>query len=203
MDFDTLHYFPKTLPSPKSSWAVFIDRDGVIWGEKEVGTPFKDYDLYPGASEAIAKLNKLGIYTVVITNQARVARGLITETQARKSNQELEERLAGHGAHIDLYLYCPHSEFADVKKYQSDCNWRKPGSGMLEFVGKNLGINLKKSFIIGDQARDYLAGKKVRATSIGVKTGKGGKDEVFSGKPDVWRQDLFKAVEHILSVTGQ
>lgn len=203
MDYDSLHYFPNNLPQPKTDFVVFIDRDGVIWEEQKVGVPFKEYLLVKGSAEAIAKLNQENIFTVVVNNQARVARGEITDLEAQESNHILEEKLKEKNSFIDLYLYCPHSKFADVKDFKLDCPWRKPGAGMLEFVGKNLPIDLKKSFMVGDQARDFLSAKLVGATSIGVKTGKAGKDEVFTAEPKIWRQDLFKAVEHILSTTGQ
>lgn len=196
--YDNLHYYPKKLPQPKSKFTVFIDRDGVIWDEKPPSVSFFDYPLIKRSAEAIKKLNEKGMLTVVVNNQARVARGEMTETEAKRSNQILKKRLKELGAKIDLYLFCPHSEFADVSKYLMKCNWRKPGSGMLEFVGKNLKVDLKKSFLVGDQARDFLAAKKTGTVSIGVKTGKKGKDEVFIGEPDFWKKDLFSAVEYIL-----
>lgn len=198
MDFDSLHELPEQLPKPKSNWAVFLDRDGVIWEERPSGTPFGDYPLYSGVTAGIKKLNEKGIYTVVVNNQARVARGEMRLEEAKISNQILEQKLKDQGSFIDLYLFCPHSEFADVPEYRLDCNWRKPGSGMLEFTAKKLGINLKGSYLIGDQARDFLAARNVGVTSIGVKTGKAGGDEVFKGDPDVWQSDLNAAVGWVL-----
>ena len=202
MSYDLLHYFPTQLTKPKSDFAVFIDRDGVIWGEKDPGVPFQAYTLYPRAAPAIKKLNDRGIYTVVVTNQARVARGQITEKEARQSNLDLAEKLKVGGAKIDLMLYCPHSKFADVEEYRIDCDWRKPGSGMLDFVHQKFGIDLSKSYLIGDQARDFLAAQKAGVKSIGVRTGKAGGDEVFNGEPDIWRRDLQEAVNYILKIVA-
>lgn len=203
MNYDSLHFLPAKLPHPKSDFAVFIDRDGVVWEEREPGVPFTDYALYPQVTTAIKKLNEKGIFTVIINNQARVARGLVTDQEAIQSNVELANKLKAGGAYIDLMLYCPHSEFADVAKYKINCTWRKPGSGMLSFVEHNLPIDLKKSFVIGDQARDFLAGKQVGAKAIGVKTGKAGQDDVFQGEPDIWKKGLPDAVDFILNSSLQ
>lgn len=79
-----------------------------------------------------------------------------------------------------------------------NCSWRKPKAGMLNYVKKLFGLNLKKSYVVGDAARDILMGQAVGAKTILVKTGHAGKDEVYQAKPDFVLKDLKKAVDFII-----
>jgi D-glycero-D-manno-heptose 1,7-bisphosphate phosphatase len=92
--------------------------------------------------------------------------------------------------------HCPNPELA---KYQKDCPDRKPGTGMLESARDELGIDLPKSFLVGDATTDILAGLRAGCTTILVQTGFGGSDAKALAEPDHTAADLAAAVDLILS----
>jgi len=178
--------------------AVFLDRDGTIVKQVELLHRVSEIRILPGAAEAVKKLNKLGYLAIVLTNQPVVARGIIGEKEVDKIHAVLIERLNRKGARLDAIYYCPHHPEANVKKYRIKCRCRKPNIGMILKAAKKYGINLKKSFMVGDSTRDILAGNRAGLKVILVKTGHGGKDIwQFKGKPDFIVDNLSAAVKII------
>lgn len=176
--------------------AVFLDRDGTINREVDVLRRLSQLKIFPKVAEAIQKLNKAGFLVVVITNQAVVARGWLTEKEIDKIHAVLIKRLAKNGAKIDAVYYCPHHPNANLKKYRLLCSCRKPKPGMILKAIKKYHIDRKKSFMIGDTTRDILAGKRAGLKTIIVRTGYGGKDGYHKNvKPDFVAKDLFGAVK--------
>jgi transaldolase len=132
--------------------AVFLDRDGVLNAiTVKDGTPYPPYrvadvQILPGVAEAVAKLARLGLMRIVVTNQPDIARGTQTAAEVEAINQALARQLP-----LDEFRVCPHDN-AD------DCDCRKPRPGMLVSAAKQHGIDLAGSFMIGDRSGDILAG---------------------------------------------
>ena len=156
--------------------AIFLDRDGTIIQQVELLSRPNQVKLIPGAAKAIQLLNKLGFFVVVVTNQPVVARGIATEKEVAHIHNVLAGRLARQGAFIDTFYFCPHHPKANLKKYRTTCDCRKPEPGMILEAAKEYDINLKKSFFIGDSTQDVLAGNRAKVKTILVKTGHGGED---------------------------
>ncbi len=155
----------------KGKRAVFLDRDGTI--NRLVGYvnhPSR-LRLLPGSAEAIARLNRLGIPAVVITNQSGVARGMFPEETVRETHRLLEKKLARKGAKLDGMYYCPHHP--DAGKEPRRCRCRKPAGGLVRRAARDLGLDPSRSFMVGDTPADILLGKNVGARSILVMTGYG------------------------------
>jgi len=181
------------VAKPKNR-AVFLDRDGTINREVDVLRRLSQLKIFPKVAEAIRKLNKIGFLVVVITNQAVVARGWLTEKEIDKIHAVLIKRLAKYGAKIDAIYYCPHHPSANLKKYRLRCRCRKPNPGMILKAIKKYHIDRKKSFMIGDTTRDTLAGKRAGLKTIIVRTGYGGKDGYHKNvKPDFVAKNLYAA----------
>lgn len=180
-----------------SSRAVFLDRDGTINKEVDNLSRLRDLRILPGAASAVKKLNKLGFLVVVITNQPVISRGWITERELDAIHAVLIRRLGRHGAKLNAIYYCPHHPKAQVKKYRILCKCRKPNIGLIIKAVKKFGINLKKSFMVGDTTRDILAGKKAKMKTILVKTGYAGKDGKYDVKPDFTAKDLNEVAKII------
>jgi heptosyltransferase-2 len=83
----------------------------------------------PGAQEALRALRASGYRLIVVTNQAGVARGLITEADVRRVNRRLRDLLADAGVALDGIYYCPHHPEAGAPEYRQTCASRKPGRG--------------------------------------------------------------------------
>jgi len=189
-------YFSEKFSFPTPS--VFVDRDGVINKEVNLLHKMEDFELIPGSLEAIKKLNDNNIPIIIISNQTVVARGMAFEEFVHEVNQKTIDGLKAIGGKVDAVLYCPHSPKADVEEYRDDCPWRKPKPGMIVDASAHLNLNISKSWMVGDAARDILAGQAAGTKTILVETGHSGQDELYDAKPDFVCADLAKAVELIV-----
>ncbi len=112
--------------------------------------------------------------------------------------------LAEEGARLDGIYYCPHHPEARLARYRRACTCRKPRPGLLVRARDEMGIDLTRSFMIGDDARDLLAGSAVGARPVLVLTGKGERHRAQAvrgggGRPAHVASDLLEAVRWILS----
>jgi len=184
---------------------VFLDRDGVITQEPpHYAHEVSQLKLIPKTADAIRLLNENGFVVIVTSNQAGIAYGYYQEEDAILFHQAMKENLAQEGAHIDAIYYCPHHPEAKVERYRVDCNCRKPKPGMLIRAEKELNIDLKQSFIVGDKLSDIEAGKRVGCKTIMVRTGHG-VEELKSKEIDCdyVANDLHGAVQHILYLSQE
>lgn len=180
--------------------AVFLDRDGVITQEPpHYAHELSQLKLIPKSADAIRLLNENGFVVIVASNQAGIAHGYYREEDAILFHQAMKENLAKESAYIDAIYYCPHHPEAKIERYRVDCNCRKPKPGMLTRAEKELNIDLKQSFIVGDKLSDIEAGKRAGCKTIMVRTGQGVK-ELKSNEIDCdyVANDLHDAVQHIL-----
>ena len=142
---------------------MFLDRDGVINEVltnrvKFVNKP-KDFYFLPGVPEAIKKLNDHFDYIFVVTNQGGVGLGFMKEIQLVKIHEHMVDELKKFGATVHDVAYCPH-------KPKAGCACRKPGSKMIEDLGKKYSIDLSKSYMVGDTDTDIQAGKKAGTRTV-------------------------------------
>lgn len=177
--------------------AVFLDRDGTINKEVHLLNSVSQLRILPGAAKAIKKFNQLGFLVIIITNQGVIARGLATEKEIDYIHGVLIERLNRGRAKIDAIYYCPHHPKGRIKKYRFRCRCRKPNIGLLTRAVKDLKINLKKSFFVGDRTADILAGQRASLTTILLRTGYGGKDNLYKIKPNWVAKNLSEAAKII------
>lgn len=180
--------------------AVFLDRDGVISEEVNLLSDVNQLKILPNADKGIKILNNLEFYVIIVTNQPQIARGLITEEGVERINETLRLMLSERGAKIDAIYYCPHhpeKHHPDIKpefmKYRIECECRKPKIGMLKSAERRFNLDLKYSFMVGDQTIDIQTGKNAGCTTILVKTGYGGSNGKYDVKPDYICGDLFEA----------
>lgn len=148
--------------------AVFFDRDNtLIASDGYLGDPAKVV-LIEGAAELIAAVRAKGYAVVVVSNQSGVARGMFGEedTQAVNARVDALLRAANADAVIDAHYYCPHHPQAPMEKYRVDCQCRKPRPGMLLDAARDLGLDLGRSWLVGDAPRDIEAGKAVGCRTI-------------------------------------
>lgn len=142
--------------------AIFLDRDGTI--NKYVGflTKPEQFELLPGATEAVKKINKSGYLAIVVTNQPVIARGDCTWDELRNIHNKMETEFGKAGAFLDAIYICPHHKDkgfdGERPDYKYDCECRKPKPGLLQRAAKDFNIDLSQSIMIGDSERDVLAG---------------------------------------------
>lgn len=184
--------------------AVFLDRDGTI--NEEVGyiDSREKLRIIPGTVEAIRRLNKRGMKVIVVTNQSAVARGIITEEVLNEINNALTEKLSMGGAFIDAIYYCPHHPTEGKGVYRVECECRKPRTGLLIRASHDLGIDLRKSYVVGDTITDIIMAKKAGAKGVLVLTGYGSShvsmlESVREAEvPAYIAKDLSEAVDWII-----
>lgn len=156
---------------------IFLDRDGTINEEVDFLTNPDELHLIDGADEAIREANRLGLKVFVITNQSGVARGFLNEARLHTIHEALLASLKTHGARLDAIYYCPHHPELGTPPYRIVCDCRKPNIGMLKQAVKEFGVDLSRSYVIGDRMIDVQTAHAAGATPILVLTGYG-KDEL-------------------------
>ncbi len=161
-------------------------------------------NLLPRSAEAIRLLNEARLPVAIVTNQAGVARGYFDEAMILTVHERVRALLASANARVGGIYYCPHHPTAGEPPYRAECDCRKPKPGMLLRAADELGIDLARSFMVGDSARDVGAALAAGATPVLVLTGYGrGEWELqrrrFPVPPAHVAEDLLDAVIWILS----
>lgn len=152
--------------------AVFLDRDGTIMDDPGYLSDPAGVKLLPGVDLAIKSLRQAGYKIVVVTNQSGVARGLLTEETLEKIHAELRRRLAEKGAMLDAIYYCPFHPEGTVPQYARESDLRKPSPGMLYQAARELDLELRNCWMVGDAGRDISAGRAAGCRTILLRTGR-------------------------------
>ncbi len=164
--------------------AVFLDRDGTLVEEAGYLDRIERLVFFPYSVDAVRALNRAGLAVVIVTNQAGVARGIFREEFVAEAHRHITARLDAGGARVDGFYYCPHHPEASVEQYRIACDCRKPQPGLLRRAASDLGLDLSRSFVVGDRWHDLQAGQAVGARGVLVRTGYGRTEEA-SPKPGV------------------
>jgi D-glycero-D-manno-heptose 1,7-bisphosphate phosphatase len=114
-------------------------------------------------------------------------------------NDEVLRRLARRGARVDRVECCPHHPQGKVARYRRRCRCRKPAPGMLLRAARALGLDVKRSVVIGDDVGDILAGKAIGAATVLLL---GGHGRAAAGDPDYATTTLAGAVAWWLNRTS-
>lgn len=139
---------------------MFLDRDGVInrpilrQGRPHPPDSLEDLEVYPDAVSSLRRLKSAGYALVVVTNQPDVARGLQNEEVVHEINRELRKRVE-----LTAVYVCFHDD-AD------GCLCRKPAPGLLLQAAYELGLDLTRSFMVGDRWRDVEAGRRAGCRTV-------------------------------------
>jgi len=191
-----------------SARAVFLDRDGVI-NElayfSEVGvidSPLNpdQFKLLPGVAKSIRDLRDLGLKVVIASNQPAIAKGKTTEDLFDQIRSKMMRELQIDGARIDGEYYCFHHPDAIVERYKANCDCRKPKPGLLLKASHDLGLDLSRSFLVGDSLTDVKAGRAAGCTTILIGSVKCDICKLMQQGnvyPDFMVEDLAKAVDVI------
>ena len=176
----------KSLPPP----AVFLDRDGTLMTDVEYcGDPAR-VAVFPGAGEALGRLRTRGYRLVMVSNQSGIGRGYFTEKDFQDVQAEVFRQL-GDAGRLDGAYHCP-------ERPEGASDRRKPGAGMFREAAADLGLDLGRSWMVGDSRADVEAGQRAGlAGTVFVLTGKAPDEHQFC-RPDAVVPDLAAAVDCIL-----
>ena len=171
--------------------AAILDRDGTLIEDTGYLRDPDAVRLLPGAAAAIRRLNSAGLPAVVVSNQSGIARGLLTLEQYQLTEQRLDELLAREGGRLEAHYICPH-----LPAVNGPCECRKPGTMLYRQAAERFGIDLSRSWWIGDRLRDVLPAETLggRGIVIGLTEPKGAEGGRF-----LRAQDLAGAVDLIVA----
>jgi len=167
--------------------ALFIDRDGTLMEEVDHCCDPALVKAYPGAAEELTRARALGWATIIITNQSGIGRGYFTVEQFEAVQRELLRQL---GDVIDASYMAPDHPNNPTPR-------RKPAPGMLLEAAADHGLDLSRSWMIGDKAIDIECGKNAGTRTILVETGYGKKTAVCA--PDHRTPTVTEAIRTALA----
>jgi len=163
--------------------AFFLDRDGVINKDNGYVLNFSQFKILPGVKKAISLLNKRKFIVIILTNQAAVGKGLLTEIRLKKIHLKMCNSIKKYkNSVINDIFYAPYYKKSKVIKYRKNFKDRKPNIGMFNKALDKWNIDPKQSYFIGDKITDKIASKR--------------SDVKFYYKKDI---SLYKQVIDILS----
>ncbi len=182
---------------------VLLDRDGTINEQMGYINHIDRFIMLPDAASSIKILNDHDIPVAVVTNQSGLARGYFPEELLGRVHDKMNRALEEVQAHVDGIYICPHHPEAKEAKFRVDCNCRKPKTGLFDQAAADLGIDLKKSYVVGDRWSDLKAAVRCGAVPILVLTGYGAGDYEYIGptqsvQPMYVAEDLKAAILWIL-----
>src|SRR5438445_9048325 len=116
--------------------------------------------LVRGAAAGIRRLNQAGWLVVTVTNQSGIARGLFDAVAYEAVQRRLGELLAEHDARLDAAYFCPH-----YPEITGPCECRKPGVKLFRDAQAALGMDLLRSYWVGDRLSDVEPARALGARS--------------------------------------
>jgi heptosyltransferase-2 len=149
-----------------ASPVVYLDRDGTLNFDPGYLNQPEQLRLLPGVGQAVARLNRAGFKTVVLSNQSGLARGLITPEQLDAVHLRLRELLAADGARLDGIFICPHHP-------DDACSCRKPAPGLVLRAQQELGLapdHASHAIVVGDRAGDIGLARNIGARAVFVRS---------------------------------
>ena len=190
---------------------VFLDRDGTLNYDPGYLKVAAELKLLAGVGPALARLKGAGAKLVVVTNQSGVGRGIITLKDLEAIHARLQGLLEQEDAALDAIYFCPHHP-------DDGCRCRKPNVGMVERAVSELQLDLRRSYLIGDHARDIQLAHKVGAKAILITTALVDAQaldmlKIEQAMPDAVARSMAEAVDwilddaaksaHLAAVTGE
>ena len=141
---------------------IILDRDGVLnkkAPKAEYIAQWSEFEWLPGAKEALALLKQSNYRIIIITNQAGINRGLMTNADLMDIHEKMKREATEAGGDIDAIYYCPHG-------WDENCDCRKPKPGMFFQAQHDFHLDLTRTYFVGDDERDEMAGKAAGCPTI-------------------------------------
>ncbi len=157
--------------------ALFLDRDGVL-NENRPGhvRSWEEYRFLPGVKDALARAARTEFAIVVVTNQSVIGRGFATRNTVEDIHRRMTAEIAASGGRVDAVYLCPHAP-------EDGCDCRKPRPGMLLAAAREMGLDLARSWMVGDAATDVAVAQAAGVRPVLVLSGRGGPWDAAPGVP--------------------
>jgi D-glycero-D-manno-heptose 1,7-bisphosphate phosphatase len=170
-------FFPSTprsgLAAPvegnpqRTGRTVLIDRDGVINRNRPDHVKnWAEFEFLPGAVDALVYLARQGWRVVVVTNQALVERGFLSEAELGALHCRMAAEIVSQGGELAAVFSCPH-------RPEARCACRKPEPGLLLGVAEAFALEDWGDVVfIGDDWSDLQAAENAGCRSLLVLSGR-------------------------------
>lgn len=146
--------------------AVYLDKDGTLIENVPYNVSPDLIRLGPGADDGLSLLDALGYRLIVVSNQPGVALGYFPECALVAVEKRLRELLSARGVRLADFIYCPHHPDGRVAPHARACDCRKPAPGMIEAAARRHGIDLARSWMVGDILDDVEAGRRAGCRTV-------------------------------------
>ena len=173
--------------------AVFLDKDGTLVENIPYNVDPDLIRLVPGAVGGLRALGNAGYRLVVVSNQSGVARGLFSIDALEHLQHRLRELLGDAGITLDGLYFCPHHPDGSVAEYAFECSCRKPAGGLLLRAARDHGIDLMRSWMIGDILDDVEAGRRAGCRTV----------LIDSGNETEWVLSRDRMPDHVVRDVGE
>ena len=147
---------PQFIPT---NIAVFVDRDGTLNEDHGYVTSPEQLVVFPGALEALTRLNQLGVRVILLTNQSAIGRGFMTAQDLQRVHQKLEDLLRAQDGKLDAVYYCPHHP-------DEGCVCRKPNIAMIQKAAEHFSLDLPLCYVVGDKWSDLEAAHRAGVQGV-------------------------------------
>jgi len=179
--------------------AIFLDRDGVLCENRATYVKsWREFRWIPGAQEALRILARLDVPVVIVTNQSAINRGLTTAERVEDLHARLRHAVQRARGRLDAVYVCPH-------RPGEGCACRKPGVLLFRRAATELGLDLTRSYLVGDTLADLQAGWSLNMRVILVRTGLGEQTarRLGRGRGDVrFTRDILEAARWVETERG-
>jgi D-glycero-D-manno-heptose 1,7-bisphosphate phosphatase len=144
----------------------FIDKDGTLVDNSNYPEIIPSDELLPNVLDGLRLINRKNFKIIIVSNQPWISKGRADREEIERIFSSLINQLKKEEVIIHDYIYCPH-------KSLDNCNCKKPKTGMFEEMAKKHNIDVSSSYMVGDMDVDILAGKRIGAKTVLVRTGRG------------------------------
>jgi len=187
-------------PDHEPRRCVFLDKDGTLIDDVPYNVDPAKVRLAAGAAEGLARLHAAGYALVVVTNQSGVARGVFPESALAAVESRLRRMVRDAGAELTGFAYCPHHPEGTVPQYARVCECRKPAPGMILRAAGECGVDLARSWMVGDILNDVEAGRRAGCRTVLIDNGNETEwDRTPGREPDYVVADLAEAARRIIA----
>ena len=181
--------------------AVFIDKDGTLVENVPYNVDPALLRFTPNAVEGLRRLVRAGYLLIVVSNQPGVALQRFTVAELRRLAEALTQLLADAGVPLAGCYFCPHAPAGE--RFGGRCRCRKPAAGMLLDAARDHGIDLGRSWMVGDILDDIEAGWRAGCGSVLLDAGNETEWRWSPIRiPDFRVRDLGAAAESIIGSTA-
>jgi D-glycero-D-manno-heptose 1,7-bisphosphate phosphatase len=180
--------------------AVFVDKDGTLVEDLPYNIDPSCIKFTLGAMDGLRLLADQGFRIFIVSNQPGVALGRFSEDALRVVEDHIHDALRRNGVTLHGFYYCPHLPNGAIPGYAVTCACRKPGSGLLMRAARDHGLELTRSWMVGDILDDIEAGRRARCRTILIDNGNETEWDLRGERqPEAVADDLLAAAQIIVA----